>query len=689
MKRLLLFVLLGSCMCMPLSAQHDTPEDSVQLQEIVVKGAKIVNKVDGKLIFPSDEVKSASTSAYDFLKRLSLPSIKVDDVSESISGNDLLGAVQVRINDVIATQADLQSLQPQSVERVEYIDRPGAKYGEGIGFVINIIVRKLATGYTAGTSGTWMPKADLTKWNVYTKNNFGNNELSLNYSGSYRHLNGSSSSERADYMMSGNTHYMVERNSIGNIYRNAAHDLQLRYSNVAVDKHVFIATVGLSADNTPRNYLLKSAIASDGAAWNILSDNTDKSIAPILDLYWQMNFGKTQMIRANATGSFTHTDYDSRLVTDGDVFAYAVAGRTWALKSKAMYENRLKPFTLAAGIRYNQKYVDNEYAGDAAALTRMHVSDIQAFSQLNGRLGKLSYLAGIGVSRQYYRQGDSRYDRIWLHPRLTLSMPLWEGIKVSYDFNSYPRASSLQNMSNVMIMTNDMEYTEGNSAMTMSRHDDHTLTLSYESPRLYTQLMTFYRHCAHPMMQHIYRNDDEKFVTTFKEGKRISMLMVQSYTSYDILPKHLTASATAEMLNIRNTGADYDHHLTSFNCSLALNAYLGKWSLSAGADNGFHFMENEYESKSVWSDFISVSYRHKNLNVLLFWQNVMQSRNKSMEVEYHNRYAHKNITRWSDDLANAIGIKLTWTISKGRKFASPERDTNSLKDKDTGVAKDH
>lgn len=68
MKRLLLFVLLGSCMCMPLSAQNDTPQDSVQLQEIVVKGAKIVNKVDGKLIFPSDEVKSASTSAYDFLK---------------------------------------------------------------------------------------------------------------------------------------------------------------------------------------------------------------------------------------------------------------------------------------------------------------------------------------------------------------------------------------------------------------------------------------------------------------------------------------------------------------------------------------------------------------------------------------------------------------------------------------------
>lgn len=442
MKRLTLFILFSLSWSVGLFAQTDTPQDSVQLQEVVVKGAKIVSKVDGKLIFPDDELRRASTSGYDFLKRLSLPGIKVDDVNETITGNELLGQVQVRINDVVATQADLQSLQPQSVERIEYIDRPGAKYGEGIGFVVNIIVKRPTSGYVAGGSGTWLPKADLAKWNVYTKNNFGNNELSFNYSGSYRHLNGSSSSETVDYLMSDNTLYTVERNSLGSIYRNAVHDWQLRYSNVDADKHVFLATVGLSADNTPRDYSLKSATASNNKRWNILSDNTDKSLAPILDLYWKMNFGKTQMVRANATGSFTHTDYDSRLDTDGNLFAYSVAGKTWSLKSEAMYENRLKPFTLAAGIRYNQKYVYNEYSGDAKACTQMRVSDIQGFAQMNGRLGKMSYLAGIGISRQYYRQANSHYDRMWLHPRLTLSMPIASGIKISYDLNSTPKASS-------------------------------------------------------------------------------------------------------------------------------------------------------------------------------------------------------------------------------------------------------
>ena len=118
----------------------------------------------------------------------------------------------------------------------------------------------------------------------------------------------------------------------------------------------------------------------------------------------------------------------------------------------------------------------------------MRVSDLQGFAHLQGRVGRLSYLFGTGVSRQYYRQGNSHYDRIWLHPRLTLSMPLMSGLKLNYDLNSVPKASALQNMTNIQIMTNDMEYSEGNSSMKMERRDDHALTLSYESPRLYTQL---------------------------------------------------------------------------------------------------------------------------------------------------------------------------------------------------------
>ena len=152
-----------------LKAQTDAPNDSVQLEEVVIKGARVVNRTDGKLIFPSEEMTKSASSGYTLLKMLPLPNVKVDDINETISAaNSLMGNVQVRINDVEATTADIQSMQPKEVEKVELIDRPGVRYGENVGIVLNIITRKVTSGYVVGASGTLVPKADMVKVNAYT-----------------------------------------------------------------------------------------------------------------------------------------------------------------------------------------------------------------------------------------------------------------------------------------------------------------------------------------------------------------------------------------------------------------------------------------------------------------------------------------------------------------------------------------
>ena len=347
----------------------------------------------------------------------------------------------------------------------------------------------------------------------------------------------------------------------------------------------------------------------------------------------------------------------------------------------------MKPFTLSAGLRYAQKYIDNDYSGDATLVSQIHSSNIYAFSQIQGSLGKIGYMIGLGLSREYYRQGDTWYDRVWLRPKLNLSMPISKSLRLNYTLTSAPASSKLQNMSGMSIITNGMEYSEGNPELIMERRDDHTLTLSYQSPRLYTQLMSFYRHNDHPAMQHVYRTEDDRFVKTFLEGRRIDMLMLQSYTNYDIIPQHLNAYISAEMLNIWNDGQDYSHRLTSFNFNIGLTAWLGNWTIMATMDNGYHFMENEYESRNIFSDFVSVSYKYKNITASLFCQNLFKRNAKIEEVENHNHLAHKLLVARNRDTSNAIGIKLTWILSKGRNFKGIDRDTNSLKDKETGVAK--
>ena len=688
MKRTFVLVLLTMWATLALKAQTDAPKDSVQLQEVVVRGARVVNRIDGKLLFPSEEMTKSATSGYNLLKMLPLPNVKVDDISESITAaNSLVGAVQVRINDVEASTADILSLQPKEVEKVEFIDRPGVRYGEGVGIVINIITRKVTAGYVIGASGTLMPNADMAKGNAYTKINSGKSELSLNYSGYYRHSNGMNTVEQADYLMEDNTYNKVERNTNDIINRNTSHEIQARYSMINASGTAFLTTLSTSIDNNPRNYNKTDVSYADGRNTTETIDNSEKTICPLLDLYFKTNIGKSQSLIANATGAYTHTDYTYMFASDKTSFGYNTLGKKWSLNSEAIYENRMKPFTLSAGLRYAQKYIDNDYSGDATFVSEIHASNVYAFSQIQGSLWKIGYMVGLGLSREYYRQGETMYDRVWLRPKLNLSMPISQSLMLNYTLTSSPASSKLQNMSGMSIITNEMEYSVGNPDLIMARRDDHTLTLSYQSPRLYTQLMTFYRHNDHPAMQHVYRTADGCFAKTFLEGRRIDMLMLQSYTNYDIIPQHLNAYLSAEMLSIWNDGQDYSHRLTSFNFNVGLTAWLGNWTIMATMDNGFHFMENEYESRNIFSDYVSVSYKLNNLTASLFCQNLLKSNGKIEEVENHNHLAHKLLVARNRDTSNCIGIKLAWTLSKGRKFKGIERNTDSLKDKETGVAK--
>lgn len=54
--------------CAEISAQEiqKVSNDSIALQEVVVKAARVVNKEDGKLIFPSDIQKQRSFLVFRF-----------------------------------------------------------------------------------------------------------------------------------------------------------------------------------------------------------------------------------------------------------------------------------------------------------------------------------------------------------------------------------------------------------------------------------------------------------------------------------------------------------------------------------------------------------------------------------------------------------------------------------------------
>ena len=114
------------------------------LKEVTVTGAAMVQKADRKLLIPSEAQKKASNSGVTLLRNLQLSRIEVnplDNTVTTLSGE----AVQLRINGIEVTKAEVVALQPQDIIRIEYHDDPGMRYGNAAA-VIDFITRRRDSG---------------------------------------------------------------------------------------------------------------------------------------------------------------------------------------------------------------------------------------------------------------------------------------------------------------------------------------------------------------------------------------------------------------------------------------------------------------------------------------------------------------------------------------------------------------
>lgn len=82
----------------------------------------------------------AASNGVSLLRNLQLSRILINPIDNSITipGGD---NVQLRINGVEVTQAEIIAIRPTDVIRIEYIDNPGARYGNA-GAVLNYIVKE-------------------------------------------------------------------------------------------------------------------------------------------------------------------------------------------------------------------------------------------------------------------------------------------------------------------------------------------------------------------------------------------------------------------------------------------------------------------------------------------------------------------------------------------------------------------
>ena len=682
MKRtLIIFPLLVSSLAM--YAQSDTTK-TVTLDQLTVNGARVVNRVDGKTLYPTDAQKNATSNGYGLLQRLSLPNLRVDAIAHTIQAVDNRGSVQLRIDNVVVGYTEMMQLEPKRVLRIEFIDNPGLRYGEGVAYVINIITRRNDQGYVLGTDVTaWLTSRQGNAL-AYSKWNSGKSELSVSYSYWGMKSTKSRDEEEANYTLSDGSIYTIGRNDIEDLYKSRTHYAKLTYNLADSTAFVFQASLSGSFNKTPYNNSLKQIVDGTRQYTSTSRDNS-RSSSPVLDLYFFRQITPRQSITANAVGTYIDTQTSS-YYDEGAPYQYDVDGKTASLLSEVNYENQFKPFVFSAGMNFRYKHTKNNYTGDASALNKMDQSYVYAFSQIQGALSKFRYSLGAGVS--YWDDEQNQHSNtLWsFRPKVTLGYNITDGLQLSYTIEMKDRVSKRAMTSDARIRTNSRETTVGNPDLKPSRDLEQRLNLSYNTMRLSLMLDGYYKHCHHSSMALYERTADDQFIYTQINQKAINVLMVSAYASYWIFPEHLQVAGYGAMMRDFNYGFSYKHHYTSWIYQGSLNAYFGDFTFRGYLDNGYRFLEGETRGYNESSTILSASYKLKNLELSLAWSNPFDSHHKTYDQELLNANLHKRSREYDRDNGNSLTLNVVWRLSQGKKHQSAQKTIN-LSDSDAGIIK--
>ena len=682
-----LWLLLLCFLVLPVGAQNEKENGekakSVEMKEVTVEAARVTKKVDGLLIIPSDAQREASTDGYSLLAKLSLPRLRVDEVMRTVTPLMNDGSVQIRLNGTLASKEDLLSLDPKLVKNIDFIDNPGVRYGDGIGFVIDIRTKRNTTGYVLGADLSNSVTTVNGGNTLYAKYNHKNSELALTFTSLYKDQHGFRSSEVADYTLNNGSHYLVSRNQTDGRSRRFGNQFEIKYSLADSATYVFQANLSVGGGNTPGNYA--DFVYRDGTIEQTYRTiNVSSDFSPTLDLYFFHQLGKHQSITANVVGSGIYTDkrgYNG----EGRTYAYDVDGRTWSLESEAIYENKLKPFTLSAGLEHSVSFTNNEYTGDVSALNKVRRGELYLFSEVKGRWKQLGYSAGVGMANKTYSQEDYNFDYWTFRPKLTLSYEVLTGLTARYTFETYRRVSSYAMVSNARVRDNSREWTVGNPNLQPSRVIKNIFDISYNGSRISCGANIEYRRDLGSNMSVYERTPADEFLYSQQNIGNIMMFVVQNYLRYDVVPEHLSVTLFGGINRFFNISSLYRHHLTSYNYGGNVQAYLGRWTLTGYADNGWKFVEGEHEGCNGPAIYFGVSYRWSRCSLSLFMQHPFQQHPVIQRGKVLNENLYKTYCYRSRDLGNMITLKFSWKLSRGKSYKEIEKKVQNEGYKQTGI----
>lgn len=661
--------------------------DNVVLEGVTVTASPVIKKTDRQIILPTEMQTKAASNGISLLRNLQLSRILVNPIDNTITvpGGD---NVQLRINGVEVTQAEITAIRPADVIRIEYIDNPGARYGNA-GAVLNYIVKRRESGGSISADLTnGVSKQGFGEYNFAAKYHFNKSELSTTAYWERRDLKWT----RENYEGFHFPDICQENIEVGEPTKVKYDRLNfnLNYSYQDNEKQLLNIAFRNQYNDVPSSMSDRiSTLHEGGNSYSISDLSASKVLIPSLDIYYQRNLKNKQTIYADIVASYLDSKNERTFMQkalnndDADTNIYSLTkGEKYSIIGEGIYEKQFNTGKFTGGIKHTQAYLQNRYSGNVASKITMNTAETYAFAEYQSKIKKLDYTVGIGAMRTYNSQGDESSEKYIFKPSVSLSYSIngqW-----FFRYNGYISgyAPSLSDLNNISQEMDKYQIRKGNPDLKSVTFYTNTLSASWQSRYVSVDLFGRYSYDDKPIMENTYF-EDGRFVRTTENHKGFHRINLE--TSVQIRPykEYISIKITPFLNRYISYGNSYTHTHTNIGLRGSLMAMYKNWALMAEMNTSNHTLWGETITKEEKLHTLMVGYNTEKWSLSAGVINPF-TKTYRQEVENLSKSAPYRQFAFSKNMRQFFMVNASFTLDFGKKRHSQGKRINNG-DTDTGI----
>ena len=658
---------------------------SALLDEVVVKGEKVVQKIDRQLVMPTEAQKKASTNGVSLLQHLQLSGLTVNPMTKSIATNDG-EAVQLRINGVQATHEEVVALRPEDVVRVEYHEQPGLRYG-GAAAVIDYIVKRKESGGNVS--------ADLT--NGVSPLGFGDYQLSGKYhqgkstftalmQWSRRDVEWNRENEETFYYPhQGITNREVVASPNRIKYDYITTSLNYNYTNG--EKSMLNIAFRNNTKDIPHSFTDRNTLLyQEDKVYEVKDREQSKTVIPSLDIYYQLNLKNDQHLYFDVVGTYLGSDYGRTysMTEQGETPVEIVSkteGDKYSLIGEAIYERPLWGGKFTTGMKHNQATMDNVYQGDALTKVSMKTAETSLFAEYQSKVKKLNYTLGIGAMRTFYSQGDAKQEKYIFRPTLNLSYSLGK-VFLRYNASLSGYAPSLSELSDVEQPMDAYQVRRGNPDLKSVTYFTNHLSASYRAKGVSAEVSARYSYYDKPIMEEtLYEN--RRFIRTYDNQKAFHRLNFQANLQLQPFKQYVSIKLNPYFNRYISRGNTYTHTHSNWGFRGSIIGMYKNWIAMLDMFTSYHEFWGETINKGETVHSVALGYNKEKWAIQALVFNPF-TKDYHQGVENVSKLAPNKQVAFSRDFCPMFMLNVSFNLNFGKqKSEAKQRIQNS--DSDAGI----